>query len=69
MEFSPDGTLVYTIYEAGKEQKMFLTFSTEDGFIVTNQPSRPREDRTRYDFRDGNKLVLDYEGEVSVYVR
>lgn len=69
MEFSPDGTLVYTIHEAGKAQKMFLTFFTRDGLIITNQSSKPREDRTKYGFRVGDQLVLDYGGEVSVYVR
>ncbi len=69
IEFEPDGQLTYTVHTEGKDQKMFLTFRVDNGVLVTNQPSAPREERTAYTVTSDGKLVLWFGGQRSIYVR
>lgn len=69
MEFSRQGTLTYTIHCDGKDQKMLLRYKTVDGMIITDQPSDPRQERTNYRINAAGLLVLQYEGETSIFKR
>ena len=69
LEFSRGGQLTYTIHASEKDQKIFCIYKVIDNFLITNQPSNPREEKTRFHFRSDGKLVLDYEGMQSVYVK
>jgi hypothetical protein len=46
-----------------------LTYRVEDDLLITDQPSSPREERTRFWFSPDGRLVLDYEGVQARYVR
>ena len=48
---------------------MLLTFGVELGFIVTNQPSLPRSEKTAYEVTRDGRLVLNFSGQRSVYYR
>jgi hypothetical protein len=69
LQFTSDGQLIYTEYLKGKRQISMLTYRVEGPFIVTDQPSAPREERTAFEFTDEGKLVLVFGGVKSVYVR
>jgi hypothetical protein len=69
LEFEMDGALRYTVHENGKDQIMLLTFQVEPGFIITNQPSHPRPEKTAYEVTREGKLVLNFGGKKSVYYR
>jgi hypothetical protein len=69
LEFRPDGKLVYTENVGNEKEVSLLTYRVEDRFIVTDQPSAPREDRTAFELTNDGKLVLDYGGFRSCYVR
>src|SRR5262245_12438977 len=69
LEFTADCRLVYTIDEGNRRQKIFLTYQAENGVIMTNQPSSPREERTAYTITAEGRLVLDYGGRRCTYVR
>lgn len=69
LEFTEDGRLIYTIISENKDQKVFLTYRVEDHILITNQPSHPREERTRFSFTPDGKLVLVYGDYKSTYVR
>jgi hypothetical protein len=64
-EFHADGTMRYTIEVAGRTLEMPLTWSLEDGFLV----SEPNGVRSRYELPDAETLVLRYEGETFTYRR
>jgi hypothetical protein len=68
MEFRRDGTLDYVVIEPGKRQIMKLTYRVEGDEIVSNQPSAPREERTKFCLNDG-EMVLIYQGQRSTYRR
>lgn len=69
IEFTVDGSLTYTIHAPGTNQQMFLRYSIEDGVIITDQPSHPREERTAYRITSDGRLVMTNSGEQSVFVR
>ena len=69
LKFSPDGTLLYIIHGDDKDQIIRLTFRLDSNFIITDQPSKPRSERTSYEFTKDGKLVLTLGREKSCYVR
>jgi hypothetical protein len=69
MEFGSDGKLVCISHTPGKKDKIFLEFTTHAGVIVTDQPSDRRKEETNYTITDDGKLVLNYGGEVTAYIR
>jgi len=69
MDFASDGSLLYVVHAEGKDQKMFLRFRTEDGVVITDQPSEPREERTRYRIEVDGRLILDFNGDETIFTR
>ena len=69
LEFRIDGTLIYTIHQDRKNQNMLLKYRVENGILITDQPSAPREERTPFFLTEENRLVLKYGRHESVYVR
>jgi hypothetical protein len=69
LELSSNGGLVYIVHSEGKRQVMLLTYRIEGDVLITNQPSHPKEERTRFEIRPGGKLVLLYDRTPSTYVR
>jgi hypothetical protein len=68
IEFRADGSLMYSIDTGHSNQIMQMTWRTEEGELVTNQPSAPREERTRYEV-EVNELVLRLGGFESRWLR
>ena len=69
MEFAADGKLTYTIKQSDRRQIMNLMYEVRGAEIVSNQPSAPAENRTRYAIDDEGQLVLESEGSRSWYRR
>lgn len=66
LEFYDDGNLRYTIYAEGKRNVILLTYYIQDDFIVTDQPTSPRIEKTRA-IVEGNTLTLNYDGSITRY--
>lgn len=60
MIFRPDGTLAYIIWDEARHRSSFivLTYRTEGDLLVTDQPSAPREERSRFIFTQDGKLEI-----------
>src|SRR5688572_28410674 len=69
MEFSADGKLTYTIMQGDRRQIMNLTYEVQGSELVSNQPSAPAENRTRYHIDGAGQLVLNFGGSNSWYRR
>lgn len=69
MEFTDDEKLIYTIIGEKTDDVLLLTYYIDDDMIVSNQPSRPREERTQFCLTPDGKLVLGLNGKVYRYVR
>ena len=59
-EFSSDGKLIYSITQGGKTGIMNMTYRVDGSVLITDQPSSPSEERTKYSFDDSGLLMLDY---------
>ena len=65
LDFSPNGRLTHTIHSEGKRQIMLLTYRIKGDALITDQPSDPKEESTRFEFTPTGKLVLLYENQPS----
>ena len=57
--FRPDGSLQYLVPTADGMRGFQLTWRVDGVEIVTDQPSAPREERTRFAFEDLRTLRLE----------
>ena len=69
MEFEGNGKLTYASPTEGGTGLMVLTWRIEDAFLVTDQPSAPQENRTKFAFEGTDRLRLEYSGVTSWYAR
>jgi hypothetical protein len=71
ISFAEDGSLTYTVEtDDGRKQISKLLYRVDaPGVLVTDQPSAPGEQRTRYEFDASGRLMLDFAGTKSWYVR
>lgn len=69
MTFMEDGQLIYDIDEGSKIQKMNLVYKISGDTIISDQPSYPQEQRTKFKIENGYKLMMELDGETSVFVR
>lgn len=69
MKFSRGGRLEYHIVEGERVAITKLTCRIEGSEIISNQPSSPREERTRFELVSPDALVLDYHGEETRFAR
>ena len=70
LEFRPDGQLLYTVHEDDADRTAVLRYRLEDGWLLTDQVSAPRVERTWVKFTaDGGALVLTYDGVSAHYIR
>lgn len=58
-DFHGDGRLYYSVLSGERWQVMKLTYRIEGDFIVTEQPSAPREERTRFSVDSDGTLQLE----------
>ena len=70
LEFTEDGQLIYTLVKDDSDDIMFLTYRIEGDTIISDQPSHPREEKTKFSFTPEGKLVLIYgKNEVRQFIR
>ena len=68
--FHPDGSITFKIHQASDVTAvMLMTYVVDGNELVTDQPSAPREHRTRFMFDEKGRLVLDNEGTRSRFIR
>ncbi|MBE7448007.1 MAG: hypothetical protein HS111_03700 [Kofleriaceae bacterium] len=69
IRFAADGALTYTIRGDGKDQIVLLRYRVEGDELISNQPSAPRQERTRFRLASDGRLVLQNEGFSATFVR
>jgi len=58
LRFEEDGSLIYTVHLTRKDQIIRLTYRVEGSYLVTNQPSSPREERAEFHFTPDGRLAV-----------
>jgi hypothetical protein len=69
LEFRNDGSLVYVVESDSKDQIIFLRFRIGGEDLITDQPSAPKEERTRFGFTEDGRLFLEHEQGRAHYMR
>lgn len=65
--FNSDGTLIYIAHKSDRDQVMRLTYRSKSGVIVTDQPSQPKQERTKYKIEQDGTLLLEFGGRKTRY--
>jgi len=68
-DFRSDGRLFYSVLSEGRWQIMKLTYRVEGDYLVTDQPSHPRTERTRFRLESDGTLMLEFGGQKSWFRR
>jgi len=68
LDFRSNGELVYSVDLGDKVQQSLLTYKVVGDKLITNQPSYPREEITRYELSN-KKLVLHYRNVRATFLR
>ena len=69
MVFTNDGKLIYSIDTGGKTQVINMVYEVSGDQIITNQPSNPRKEISKFYFEPSGILVIDYQGEKTRFAR
>jgi hypothetical protein len=68
LEFTRSEIAIYTFFEKDVKQYIFLTYKIEGKYIITDQPSHPKEEKTLFILEE-NKLKLYFNENKVVYKR
>jgi hypothetical protein len=68
-DFRADGRLFYSVLSGDRWQIMKLGYEVDGCVLVTDQPSSPRKERTRFAFAEGGELILEFGGQRSRFKR
>lgn len=71
LDFHDNNHLVFVCHdiEKGTECISILTYIIEDDILIIDQPTHPREERTKFWFTLDNKLMLTLDDELLTYIR
>lgn len=69
MTFIHEGKLIYDKHGPNKIERINLIYWTKGETLFTDQPSHPKEEKTKYYFPDKDTLVLSYDGQLTMFKR
>ena len=69
MIFNSNGRLDYCIEDNENISVICLSYFIEGDEIITDQPSSPKQERTRFVINSDGVLILDKQGERSLFKR
>ena len=68
-DFQDDGRLYYSVLSGERWGIMKLRYRIEGDTLVTDQPSSPREERSRFVLAPDGTLTIEFGGDKSVFRR
>jgi hypothetical protein len=68
-DFRDDGRLYYSVLSGQRWQIMKLRYRIEGDTLVTDQPSHPREERSRFALAPDGTLTIEFAGNKSAFRR
>lgn len=70
IEFKDNGELIYKIHSNEKDEVINMTYEIKDeGILITDQPSFPHKEETKFKITFEDKLELYFSGLKSTYIR
>jgi hypothetical protein len=68
-DFQEDGRLYYSVLSGDRWGVMKLRYRIEGDTLVTDQPSSPREERSRFVLAPDGTLTVEFGGDKSLFRR
>lgn len=68
MNFQESGDLLYHIFLDEKEQIILMTYLVDNDSLITDQPSSPQREITKFQLSE-DRLILYFEGGISVFIK
>jgi len=62
LEFNEDGQLIYIVRGESRDQVMDLRYKIDGDTLVTDQPSAPKTERTKFSISQDGVLTLEFGG-------
>lgn len=69
MVFTNDGKLIYSVHNGDKVQVMNMVYEVSGDQIITDQPSNPQKEISKFYFEPSGILVVDHQGEKTRFMR
>jgi hypothetical protein len=69
MEITDDGKLIYTVNEHEKSEIINLIYKVNGNVLITDQPSKPKKEKTKFSFEANGQLLLQYGNSKSWFKR
>jgi hypothetical protein len=69
MVFTNDGKLIYSVHTGAKTQVINMVYEVSGDQIITDQPSNPGKESSKFYFEPSGILVVDYQGEKTRFMR
>jgi len=69
LEFLLDGRLAYAVLSGERAQTIRMAYRIDADHIITDQPSSPHEERTRFWLEDPDCLVVEFGGLATRFTR
>ena len=69
MVFTEDGELIYSIHSGDRTEIINLVYEVSGDQLITDQPSSPRKEISKFYFEPNGILVIDYQGEKTRFMR
>lgn len=69
IEFTNDGKLIYSIHTGDKTQVINMVYEVSGDQIITDQPSNPQKEISKFYFEPSGILVVDHQGEKTRFMR
>ncbi|KLT63897.1 hypothetical protein AB669_19395 [Pedobacter sp. BMA] len=48
---------------------MNLVYKIEDDIIISDQPSHPKEEKSKFKVENHNRLIMEFEGAKTMFIR
>lgn len=62
LEFGEDGQLTYIVRGQAADQVSYLRYKVEGDTVITDQPSAPKVERTKFWISEDAVLTLEFDG-------
>lgn len=69
MKFDEASSLIYTIHAESRDEIILMIYQVEGDVLITDQPSAPRVERTKFRFDGEDCLILEYDDDSAQDVR
>lgn len=69
LDFQKNGNLIYTIKEQLSDKIIIMTWRVDKNYIITNQHSKPNEQKSIYHIDSNGILSIQFDSEIFKFKR